>query len=313
MQTSFIIENLVKIYPKSAKPANDNVSLTVQQGEVFGLLGPNGAGKSTLVRQLAGMVKPTSGTIRLFDVDMIKNPREASHFVSLQPQNIWLPAQSMPLELLEVTARLRGVHPAQAKKDAEALIGEFGLTPHVGKKIQILSGGLRRLVAIAVTIIGGRPVVILDEPTNDLDPEIRRAVWKRIQQTSQEGRTVILVTHNVVEAEHTLNRVGIMREGKILAVGTPEQLKSHIKQNVRLEVVINPDYTTAITSFILSKWPHAVQLGANRYTITLPQQAVQHAISELLPNLNQMMDFRIVSSNLEDIYFELSGGDRIAN
>lgn len=309
---SFIIKDLVKLFGKGGIPANDHISLTIKQGEIFGILGPNGAGKSTLVRQLAGMIRPTSGHISLFDIDLIKEPHRANQYVALQPQNIWLPAQTKPREILEITGRLRGLSPIEAKRDADEFIEQFGLQQYLDKKMQILSGGLRRLVAIAVTLIGNRPIVILDEPTNDLDPEIRRTVWKRIKDTCKSGRTVILVTHNVVEAEATLDRVCIIRNGQVLAIGSPAELKSLFSQQVRLEIVLRQDGTSNIDDF-KSEWPDAVLAGSNHFFLSLPKEGVGQAIAKLLPKLSEFQDFRIVSSNLEDIYFKMSGGDRIAN
>lgn len=308
-EIAYEIRDLVKSYPSAKTPANDGISLTIRRGEVFGLLGPNGAGKSTLVRQLAGMLKPTSGTIHLFGHDLLKDPQTASNWVALQPQNIWLPAQTKPREVIETTGRLRGLPPADAKREAERFIEEFGLKDHLEKKMQILSGGLRRLVATAVTLIGNRPIVILDEPTNDLDPEIRRVVWNRIRETARTGSTVILVTHNVVEAEQTLDRVTIMRSGRILAEGTPAELKARISRQIRLEMVTRPD--TDNLSF-LQAFPNVQHLGQQRFVLLLEQDQVESAIADLLPHLQNLEDFRIVTSNLEDIYFELSGGDRIA-
>lgn len=306
------IEDLVKKYKGTSAPANDGVSLSIRRGEVFGLLGPNGAGKTTLVRQLAGMSKPTSGNIRFFDIDVVREPNRASQLVALQPQNIWLPAQTKPQEVLETTGRLRGLSLEDAKEDAKQLMEEFGLDKHADKKMQILSGGLRRLMAIAVTLIGHRPVVILDEPTNDLDPEIRRVVWNRIRKTTDRGTTVILVTHNVVEAEQALDRVTIMQEGKILDVGTPAELKERIASHLRLELVPKPGYEEDIQQLVES-WPEEVQqTGQQKYTVLLPKSEVENVFNRLLPHLHKLEDFRIITSNLEDIYFELSGGERIA-
>lgn len=307
---AYEIKNLVKRYSPDAPPANDGITLNIKRGEVFGLLGPNGAGKSTLVRQLAGLSKPTSGTIRLFGMDLTNDPDLANEWVAMQPQNVWLPAQTKPQEVLETTGRLRGLSPLAAKKEAEQLLEEFKLTKHLHKKMQILSGGLRRLVSIAVTLIANRPIIILDEPTNDLDPEIRRAVWNKIRETASSGSTIILVTHNVVEAEQTLDRVGIIRNGRILAEGTVAELKASVARQVRLELALRSDADHTLIHSLEPK-PLVHQLSQLNYSLILDQREVENTISQILPHLHQLEDFRIVTSNLEDIYFQLSGGDRI--
>ncbi|MBM7839127.1 ABC-2 type transport system ATP-binding protein [Alkalihalobacillus xiaoxiensis] len=305
-----LIDNISKKYKNSSTYANENISLSIKPGEVFGLLGANGAGKSTLVRQIAGFVQPTKGNIKLYNFDLTKEPHLANQFVALQPQNIWLPAQTKPKELLELTGRLRGLSIIRAKEEAENFIEEFKLTEHIEKKLQELSGGLKRLVAIAVTLIGDRPIVVLDEPTNDLDPSIRRVVWKRIKTTAQSGRTVILVTHNVIEAEHTLDRVSIINKGRVLATGTPMELKEKFEQLLRLEITARPNTENDLAK-ILARWNTTVKIGESSFFLTVPKNEIEKTFSYLLPYMEQFQDFRIITTNLEDIYFELSGGERI--
>ncbi|MEW9701484.1 ABC transporter ATP-binding protein [Paenibacillus sp. SI8] len=309
---AYKINNLVKYYQSNKSPANDNLSFTINQGQVFGLLGPNGAGKSTLVRQLAGLIKPSSGSIELFNIDLIQNAKQASNWVVMQPQSVWLPMQTKPHEIISTTGRLRGLSWAKARQDADRFMEDFNLIPHADKKIQFLSGGLRRLVAIAITLIGDRPIVILDEPTNDLDPEIRRVVWKRIREAANSGRTVILVTHNVVEAEQTLDQVAIMQNGRIIVQGTPSELKAETDQQIRLELISRSDSEKKVAD-LLHKWPNVLHSSQNRHIIMLPQAKVEEAITYLLPNLSALEDFRIITPNLEDIYFEISGREKIGS
>lgn len=307
---AYEIEHLTKQYKPNLPPATDDLSLTIYQGEVFGLLGPNGAGKTTLVRQLSGLTIPTSGSIKLFGHDLISEPAWATQFVALQPQGFSLPTVETPRNLLDVTGQLRGLSGADARREATALLEEFNLTPHQNKRYTDLSGGLRRLVSIAAALIGRRPVLIFDEPTNDLDPEVRRVVWQRIRQSAREGATVVLVTHNVVEAEQALDRVAIVQKGRILALGTPGDLKSRVAQNVRLELLFRPN--VADTAPLLSGWSDVVPLGARRYAIVVDRDQAEVSIGRLLPHLDQLDDFRIVTPNLEDVYLTLSGGERLA-
>lgn len=237
---AYEVTALTKRYRPEQPAANDQISLTVYKGEVLGLLGPNGAGKTTLVRQLAALTRPTSGQIRLFGRDLIAEPELAGQWIALQPQGMALPTTERPQVLLEVTGQLRGLPPDAARREAIALIDEFGLGPHLSKPFYKLSGGLRRLVAITTALIGQRPVLIFDEPTNDLDPEIRRTVWRRIREAAQGGAAVLLVTHNVVEAEQVLDRVGILSGGKMLALGTPGELKRGFPTRIAPSVELPP-------------------------------------------------------------------------
>lgn len=306
---AYEVENLVKRYGRTS--ANDGLSLAVYQGEVFGLLGPNGAGKTTLVRQMAGLSQPDSGSIRLFGHDLVKHPDYAPAMVALQAQGSALPQAETPARLIEFTGRLRGMAPGEARQATGALLEEFGLGAHGSKRFRDLSGGLKRLVSIATALIGHRPVLIFDEPTNDLDPQIRRVVWNRIRQTASEGATVVLVTHNVVEAEQAMDRVAVVSAGKVLATGTPGDLKERVARQVRLELLFRPDAEAAATR-LLSGFGAVKPLGARRYAAVIPADQADEAIRRLLPCLTQLDDFRIVTPNLEDVYLELSGGESLA-
>lgn len=190
---------------------------------------------------MSGLSRPSGGTLRLFGHDLVRQPQAAGRYIALQPQATGLPSDATARELLELTGRLRGQSTTAARQQTEALLEGFGLLPHAGKLVRELSGGLKRLVYIAVTLAADRPVLIFDEPTNDLDPEIRRTVWQRIRQAALNGSTVILVTHNVAEAEQAPDRVAIIRCGRILALGTPGELKSQVSSHVRLELAFRPE------------------------------------------------------------------------
>jgi ABC-2 type transport system ATP-binding protein len=306
---AYEIENLVKRYGSEHPPANDGISMTIATGEVFGLLGPNGAGKTTLVRALAGLSRPTEGCIRLFGHDLAHQPAWASHWVAIQPQGLALPTQECALTLIQLTGRLRGLTPADAHRQAGELIDEFGLQPHANKPFMHLSGGLRRLVSIATALVACRPVLIFDEPTNDLDPEVRRIVWRRLREAARQGAVVILVTHNVVEAERVLDQVAIMRAGRILALGSPSALKSTCQHQVRLELTLRPEVQPARE--LLSAWVGLHQEVGDKYVLSIPQVDVAATMQTLLPYLSALDDFRIVAPNLEDVYIALTGGERL--
>jgi ABC-2 type transport system ATP-binding protein len=305
---AFEVLNLVKRYRPDSPPVTDHMTLDIGVGEVFGLLGPNGSGKSTLVRQLAGLLRPTSGSIRLFGHDVVREPARASQFIALQPQGLALPSQATPRELLRLTGRLRGLSAPSAREHAETLLSELNLSACADGRIARLSGGQQRLTSIAAALIGDRPVLIFDEPTNELDPEIRRTVWERIRRSARSGKTVILVTHNVVEAEQALDRVAIVRHGQILALGTPGDLKAKVSQSVRLELSFSHAASEAAPA-LLEGMQGVQQYGARRYNVIVPRHETEAAISHILPGLNLLDDFRIITPNLEDVYLELTGGE----
>jgi ABC-2 type transport system ATP-binding protein len=222
--------------------ANNDITLTVARGEVFGLLGPNGAGKTTLVRQLAGVLRPHAGRVEVLGHDIGADP-------SLAPRLLAYLAQEEPalLELpvglaVETTGRLRGLPRAAARDARDAVLDELGIGALAARPLSTLSGGQRRLAQVATVLVGDRPVLVLDEPTTGLDPEARRAVWGALTRRRQaHGATVVLVTHNVLEAEAVLDRVAVLDHGRLIACDTPGRLKALVSDEVRLDLVWRAD------------------------------------------------------------------------
>jgi ABC-2 type transport system ATP-binding protein len=218
------IENLEKSYRRGVR-ASDGISLTAEAGEVFGLLGHNGAGKTTLVSQVVGLLRPDAGTIRIDGRDAVADPGFARVACSIQPQAT-LPISGLtPNQAVELLGRLRGGSAASVRQRREELfealdIGEWRATD--GER---LSGGVKRLVSFCMAAVTPGRIVILDEPTNDVDPVRRRLLWRQVRALAAEGSTVLLVTHNVAEAEGAVDRLAILDHGRLLAEGTPALLR----------------------------------------------------------------------------------------
>jgi len=236
----FRAEGVNKSYDRGKTFANRDVSIEVRPGEVYGLLGPNGAGKSTFVKQVIGLLKPDSGSMHLGQHDLVADPDSARQLCSYLPQAP-MPIESFKVhEAVRLTGRIRGGTRSATDERCEELIealqiGEWRDT--LGTK---LSGGVRRLVGfIMVTVIPGR-VVILDEPTNDVDPLRRRLLWDQIRHLGQMGAAVFLVTHNVLEAEKSVDRLAIISDGELVAEGTPSSLKVADRGRLRLQLMMVP-------------------------------------------------------------------------
>jgi ABC-2 type transport system ATP-binding protein len=313
MAPVYRIEQVTKIYRGSTKKANNRLTLSIQEGEIFGLLGPNGAGKSTLVNQIAGITRPTSGSIQLFGIDVVKNPEVIPEYVALQAQHMSALADLYPQEALLYTAQLRHIPESVARKQTRALMEELHLEPLRKKLIQHLSGGQQKLVSLALAFIGDRPVQIFDEPTNELDPVVRRRVWDKLLSLHHQGKTIIIVTHNVLEAERVIERVGIINHGQLLALGSVGELKARIDQRIRLEILLKAD------SPILSRgrdYQHFLQslgdtcgLTQQHWVILCQRNKVQNTISQIFGHIGMenLDDFRILTPSLEDVYLQLGG------
>lgn len=304
MAAVYQVEHLTKVYKGSNKKANDEISLSIQEGEIFGLLGPNGAGKSTLVNQMAGLVRPTSGSIRLFGMDVLKSPQLIPDYVALQAQSTLALKDLYPEEALFYTAQLQGMSSANARMRTKVLMQELGIDAFGKKRIALLSGGQQKLVSLAVTFVGDRPIQIFDEPTNNLDPEVRHRVWDKLLALNKEGKTIIVVTHNVIEAERVLQRVGIVNSGQLLAIGTPGTLKMKVNQRVRLELLLKREevnYDELLTSL-----GEMHVLTRQHRVVLCPRETLQDAINRVLAQigLDQLDDFRILTPSLEDVYLQ---------
>jgi ABC-2 type transport system ATP-binding protein len=288
--------------------ANDGISLTVRPGEVFGLLGPNGAGKSTLVRQLVGVLRPDRGRVELLGHDITADPRLAPLLVAYLAQEE--PAlDELPVGLaVETTGRMRGLPRRAARAAAHELLEELGLTAIAARPMTRLSGGQRRLAQVATALVGNRPLLVLDEPTTGLDPTARRDVWAALSRR-RTTTTVVLVTHNVLEAETVLDRVAVLDRGKVIACDTPGRLKALVSGDVRLDLVWReePPYDDPTVARLHAR----STVDGRRWSARLPQAEAREALGQLTggPAFAALDDFTLATPSLEDAYLALGGHD----
>jgi ABC-2 type transport system ATP-binding protein len=232
------IENVTKEHRPGVR-ANDDISLRVDAGEVVGLLGPNGAGKTTLVRQVIGLSRPTAGTIRIDGVDVVRHPEAARAACAWQPQT-QLPIRGLnPVQAISLVGELRGMSRRAARARAEELVADLAIDEWGEAFGWVLSGGVARLVAFAMAAVVPTKVVILDEPTNDVDPLRRRLLWKQVRALADSGSAVLLVTHNVLEAERSVDHLALLDGGRVVAAGTPGSMKPSAG-TFRLELLLEP-------------------------------------------------------------------------
>ncbi len=296
MTVVYAIENLTKFYPKQTSPANRDISFEIRQGEIFGFLGDNGAGKTTLVRQMVNLLQPTSGRITLLGKPVAGDPQHVAAHVGYMPQQAHALNNMAVGEALYFTAHLRGMSRADALRERDALLEMWQMGPLREKYSTRLSGGERRLLRLAVAMAGRMPVLILDEPTNELAPQRRRLVWDVLSMINRErGTTILFITHDAIEAEKVIQRVGIMRDGELVAVGRPGDLKQHIDQKLRLELFFAPDVPPRLPAGLT---PHELQPG---HWIALIERREASALLERL-DLEHLDDFRLYSPTLEDLY-----------
>ena len=220
--------------------ANDDISLRVSAAEIVGLLGHNGAGKSTLVSQVEGLVKPDAGQILLGDTDAVRHPAAARRHVALQPQSQTPIDGLTPRTAIQIAGRLRGLSRRDARRSAEDLAEELDIGPWLDRRALPegagLSGGIRRLTGFAMAVAAPAPLLILDEPTNDIDPSRRRLLWDALRRRADEGAGALLVTHNVAEAERIVDELVVLDRGRVVASGSPTRLRGTQDSDLRLEL-----------------------------------------------------------------------------
>lgn len=210
------ITNFSKQYNKGPK-AVDNISLSIKKGDFFGFLGPNGAGKSTTIHCLTGIAMPTSGTLKVFGYDVVKDYRQARMHIGLSPQEFNAEFFAPVRSTLDSMAGYYGLRAAERKIRVDELIERFALGPHQKKAFRELSGGMKRRVMLARALVNDPELLILDEPTAGVDVELRRDLWRYFRELNEEGKTVILTSHYLEEVEELTKNIAIIHNGMIVA------------------------------------------------------------------------------------------------
>ncbi|HII83899.1 MAG TPA: ATP-binding cassette domain-containing protein [Methanobacterium subterraneum] len=210
-----------------SRKAVDEINLAVKKGDIFSLIGPNGAGKTTIIKMLSCLLKPTVGTATIMNYDIKKNYSEVKRIIDVSPQETAIAGHLTAWENLILMGGVNGLKKQETEKRAKKLIKLMGLTQRANEQVQKFSGGMQRRLSIAMALISDPPVLFLDEPTLGLDPQARRAIWEQIEHLKGE-KTIILTTHYLEEADALADRVAIIRQGTIIAEGTPQELKENV-------------------------------------------------------------------------------------
>ncbi len=247
MTTAIAAEGLTKHFGETR--AVDGLDLEVPTGAVYGVLGPNGAGKTTAIRVLATLLRPTAGTARVFGHDVVDDAEQVRASVSLTGQFASVDEDLTGEENLILLGRLWGYDRAAARRRAESLLEAFGLADAAGRQVKTYSGGMRRRIDIAASIVVTPRLIFLDEPTTGLDPRSRNQVWEIVRALVAEGTTVLLTTQYLEEADHLADRIAVIDHGRVIAEGTGTQLKSSIGEgvvHVRTDTAADRDHGAAV-------------------------------------------------------------------
>lgn len=290
------IQGLTKQYPGQPQPANQAITLQIGAGEIFGILGDNGAGKSTLVKQMMNLEKSTAGAIHFYGQPLAREALAIPLAVGYMPQSHLALNQLTVGEALYFTAHLRGLSRRAALQERERLLALWEIGALRNKVSAKLSGGESRLLQLSIAMAGRPPVLLLDEPTNELSPQRRKQVWANLRHLNQqEGTTIIFITHDAIEAEKIIQRVGILYQGRLVALGRPSELKRALDQQVRMELFFPAGRPPTLPSTVTH---HVIDEG--RWLIYLERHSLDAVLSQL--DFNTIDDFRLYSATLEDLY-----------
>jgi ABC-2 type transport system ATP-binding protein len=269
MDSVIEVEGLVREFkgPGGAiLPAVDGVDLAVARGEVYGFLGPNGAGKTTLVRMLVTLLRPTRGTARVAGRDIVRDPGGVRSMIGVTLQEAALDPLMTGFELLQLQATLHGMRKSAASAKADELLERVDLVRAKDARLATYSGGMRRRLDLAMSLIHDPEVLFLDEPTTGLDPISRKVLWDEVRALNDAGTTVFLTTQYLEEADALADRVGIIAGGKLVAEDTPANLKADVGA-ARLEVTIHDDQQRSRAGEILARHGELLEprAGVNFY------------------------------------------------
>ena len=275
------------------------VDLQIEQGEFFALLGPNGAGKSTLINLLAGLLRPTSGSLSVMGFDVLKDYRQARHALGVVPQELVFDPFFNLREMLRFQAGYfgRGV---ENDPWVDEVIECLGLTDKAHTNMRRLSGGMKRRALIAQAIVHRPPVIVLDEPTAGVDVELRHTLWDFIKRLNREGHTIILTTHYLEEAEELCSRVALLKQGEVIALDSTKNLLASMPgKNLKLKL------SESIPKSLVSMVRHQEDLD---YMLTLNDMTqVEFVLAELRNAKISVLDMQLIEPDLEDVFVDLIG------
>jgi ABC-2 type transport system ATP-binding protein len=302
--------NLVKTFGTTR--AVDGVDLAVPTGSVYGFLGPNGAGKTTTIRMLATLLLPDAGTARVFGHDVVREADAVRGRVSLTGQFASVDEDLTGLENLVLLARLLGHARAPAKQRAGELLESFGLADAAGRLVKLYSGGMRRRLDLAASIIVTPDLLFLDEPTTGLDPRSRNQVWQSIRALAAAGTTVLLTTQYLDEADQLADRIAVIDHGKVIAEGTTGQLKASAGARALHVRLRDPELRSDAARMLSRTLGVPVQLGADPAALSArisdPDLAA-HALAELSWSGSAVTSFSLGQPSLDEVFLALTRND----
>ena len=299
--------NLTKEYGELK--AVDNVSLNIRKGEIFGLLGPNGAGKTTIINILVGLSLPSSGTAKIAGLDVTKHPIEIRKRLGIAAQDAYFDHHLSLKDNLFYHGLLYGLPRKELKKRVDTALQWSKLEKYRDKKFHHLSGGMQRRLVVARAMLSDPEILLLDEPTTGLDPQTRRQVWESIKNLKEAGKTVLLTTHYMEEADILCDKIAIIDHGRIIARGTPNELKKMLDKKIIIDVTLSLD---ALQNNIKNDLNNIfgvnyIEMNSNRIRIGVDDDAIVEHVLKSLITKTKVSEINIIRPTLDDVFLHLIG------
>ena len=306
MDEAIRVESLKKYYGKFA--AVDDISFSVQSGEIFGILGPNGAGKTTTLEILEGLHDPTSGNVSVLNLDILKHPKEIKTRIGVQLQSS---AYYDYLNLLEILALLASFYPQDERENPADILRRVNLEDKSRHRVNTLSRGEKQRFTIAASLINKPELLILDEPTTGLDPRSRRNIWQLIEEINKCGITVVLTTHYMDEAEALCQRLAIMDNGQLIAVDTPSNLRASLEYQYAVKLTVQTPLKEEQILGLNSLNAKIETKSENTYVIKLKDgtDSLEILLKSLVTDNVKFQNLGITPVTLEDVFLELTGNE----
>ena len=301
MRTAIEVNKLHKVY-EGGLEALKGIDLSIPQGSFYGLLGPNGAGKTTTIGIITGLVHLTSGRASVMGYDVIREYRKARKLIGLSPQELNFDVFFSIGELLTLQAGYYGLSHSEAKDRTTIMLQQFGLIEKRNSRSRELSGGMKRRVQIAKALVHDPPIVILDEPTAGVDIELRHMLWDYLRKINKDGKTILLTTHYIEEAEKLCESIAIIDDGNIIATDTPDKLtQSHGMSG--LEITLS----SSLDNLKMGSWNYKKFGNKIHVETSKPEKDMAKIISHIAEQEGTIENVRIYRSSLEDVFMKLTG------
>jgi len=284
--------------------AVDGIDLSIKEGELFSLLGPNGAGKTTTIKMLCCLLRPSSGTAEIMGHDIRKDPIAVKKVIDVSPQETAIAEHLNARENLSLMGGIHGIGKEEIKKRSEELLEMIGLTNRAKERVKKYSGGMKRRLSIAMALVSEPQVLFLDEPTLGLDPQSRRSIWEHIEELKGK-KTVVLTTHYLEEADALADRIAIIDEGKIIALGTPRELKDSIS-DMQVMVVKAKNLTKDAIEGLREIYPEVREIEEG-IEIKAKEVNFSEVVDYLRPRGVIIESTSLKEVTLDDVFLHLTG------